>query len=86
MDRKLLDLLVCPRTHQPLDLLDARGLQLVNASIAAGSLQRVDGEPQREPLREALVTRDGNTAYRVDDGIPVLLGDEGLSVRDVLRS
>lgn len=85
MDRKLLDLLVCPRTHQPLDLLDARGLQQVNASIDAGALRRIDGTTQSESLREALVTRDGNTAYRVDDGIPVLLVDEGLAVQGVLQ-
>lgn len=86
MDRKLLDLLVCPRTHQPLDLLDARRLAQINASVAEGRLKRVDGSAQTDPLREALITRDGKTAYRVDDGIPVLLIDEGLSVQGVVQS
>ena len=31
------------------------------------------------PLREALVTRDRTLAYRVDDGIPVLLAEEGMA-------
>lgn len=81
MDRSLLDLLVCPRTHQPLDLLDARGLARVNAAIAADGMPRADGTPQREPLRQGLVTRDGATVYRIDDGIPVLLADESLDTR-----
>ena len=78
MDRKLLDLLACPATRQPLALLDNAGLEALNRAIAAGTLQRVDGSPQRESLREALVTRDRVLAYRVDDGIPVLLAEEGM--------
>ena len=33
----------------------------------------------REALREALVTRDRKTVYRVDDGIPVLLVEDGIA-------
>lgn len=79
MDRKLLDLLACPATRQPLALLDAAGLEALNRAIAAGALQRIDGSPQRDPLREALVTRDRKLAYRIDDGIPVLLAEEGMA-------
>lgn len=78
MDRKLLDLLACPATRQPLALLDDAGLETLNRAIAAGGLHRIDGSPQREPLREALVTRDRTLAYRIDDGIPVLLAEEGM--------
>jgi len=79
MDRKLLNLLACPATRQPLALLDGAGLEALNHAIAAGGVRRIDGSPQREPLREALVTRDRALAYRVDDGIPVLLAEEGLA-------
>jgi uncharacterized protein YbaR (Trm112 family) len=79
MDRKLVDLLVCPATRQPLALLDKPGLEALNAAIAAGNVQRVDGSRQTEPLREALITRDRRTVYRVDDGIPVLLIEEGIA-------
>ncbi|MCR6496690.1 Trm112 family protein [Thermomonas sp. S9] len=79
MDRKLLDLLACPATRQPLSLLEADGLDALNRAIAAGQVTRSDGTPQREPLREALVTRDRKTAYRIDDGIPVLLVEEAIA-------
>lgn len=79
MDRKLLDLLVCPATRQPLALLDKPGLEALNRAIAAGGVQRADDTPQTEPLREALMTRDRKTIYRVDDGIPVLLIEEGIA-------
>ena len=83
MDRKLLDLLVCPTTRQPLALLDGRGLQAVNAAIAGGSVRRGDGEAQSEALREALVTRDRKTVYRIDDGIPVLLAEESIATTQI---
>jgi uncharacterized protein YbaR (Trm112 family) len=83
MDRKLLDLLVCPATRQPLALLDKPGLEALNRAIAAGSVTRVDGAPQTETIREALITRDRKTLYRVDDGIPVLLIEEGIAVAAV---
>lgn len=79
MDRKLLDLLACPATRQPLSLLETAGLDALNRAIAAGQVARADGTPQREPLREALVTRDRKTAYRIDDGIPVLLVEEAIA-------
>lgn len=78
MDRKLLDLLVCPTSRQSLALLDGRGLQALNRAIAAGTVTRADGGVQSEPLREALVTRDRKRVYRVDDGIPVLLAEEAI--------
>ena len=78
MDRKLLDLLVCPTSRQSLALLDSRGLQALNQAIAAGGVVRDDGSAQAEPLREALLTRDRKRIYRIDDGIPVLLAEEAI--------
>lgn len=83
MDRKLLDILACPATRQPLAMLDSRGLAALNDAIAAGSVQRTDGTPQRDAVREALVTRDRKLAYRIDDGIPVLLVEEGIPLGQV---
>lgn len=83
MDRKLLNLLVCPATRQPLALLDKPGLEALNRAIAAGSVKRVDDAPQTETIREALITRDRKTLYRIDDGIPVLLIEEGIPVAAV---
>lgn len=83
MDRKLLDILACPATRQPLALLERHGLDALNAAIAEGAIHREDGSPQAEPLREALVTRDRKRAYRVDDGIPVLLVEESIATGQV---
>ncbi len=79
MDRKLLDILCCPSSRQPLAMLESRGLDVLNRAIAAGDVQRVDGSAQDVALREALVTRDRKLVYRIDDGIPVLLAEEAIS-------
>ncbi|MGO4550508.1 Trm112 family protein [Lysobacter sp. 2RAF19] len=83
MDRKLLDILACPATRQPLSMLEARGLAALNAAIAQGGIQRADGQPQAQALREALITRDRKLVYRIDDGIPVLLADEAIAAGQV---
>ena len=77
MDRKLLDILCCPTTRQSLAMLDSQGLEALNRAIAAGD------SPQSTPLREALLTRDRKTVYRVDDGIPVLLAEEAIATTQI---
>ena len=79
MDRKLLDILCCPVTKQPLALLNRDELQALNRAIAAGGLARADGSPQSEEIAEGLITRDHKSIYRIDDGIPVLLADEAIA-------
>ncbi|MDI1252024.1 Trm112 family protein [Thermomonas sp.] len=83
MDRKLLDILACPASRQPLAMLDAAGMDALNHAIAAGNIRRADDTAQSEPLREALLTRDRKTVYRIDDGIPVLLVEEGIATAQV---
>ncbi|CAN7211580.1 Trm112 family protein [Pseudoxanthomonas sp. LjRoot143] len=83
MDRKLLDLLCCPTTRQPLAVLDARGLEALNRAIGDGQVKRADDTAQTDALREALVTHDRKTVYRVEDGIPVLLAEEAIATAQV---
>jgi len=83
MDTRLLDILCCPGSKQPLALLGGSELALLNQAIAAGGVVRADGSPQVEALAEGLVTRDRRTVYRIDDGIPVLLVDEALATAQV---
>jgi uncharacterized protein YbaR (Trm112 family) len=83
MDRKLLDILACPATRMPLAMLEAPGLEALNRAIAAGGVHLNDESVQATALREALVTRDRKTVYRIDDGIPVLLVEEGIATAQV---
>jgi uncharacterized protein YbaR (Trm112 family) len=83
MDRKLLDILCCPTSKQPLALLGSAELAALNAAIAAGGVSRADGSAQSEPLGEGLISRDRKLVYRVEDGIPVLLADEALATAQI---
>lgn len=83
MDRKLLDILCCPATKQSLALLDKAELAALNDAIAAGGLLRQDGSPQAQSVSEGLITRDRQTIYRIDDGIPVLLADDAIATASI---
>ena len=69
----LLSILCCPRTKVPVQMLSADRLAALNARIDQGGVTYQDGEPVEKPLQEGLITEDGETVYRIDDSIPVML-------------
>lgn len=75
VDPKLLEILVCPITKVSVRMLAKQKLTALNRAIAEGGVKHMDGAVVDAPLDEALVTSDGRTVYRVDDGIPVMLED-----------
>lgn len=78
MDKRLLDILCCPVSKTPLRPLGKRELDALNAAVAAGQVDSVAGETVRGRIDEALITTDRKVIYRVDDGIPVMLPEEGI--------
>jgi uncharacterized protein YbaR (Trm112 family) len=83
MDKRLLDIICCPATRLPLELLDAERLSRLNAAIAAGTIKNHGDASVSGTVAEALVTRDGRLAYPVRDGIPILLEDECIDLRQL---
>lgn len=83
VDKRLLEILVCPATNVPVRPLAKDQLAILNQLIGEGKVTLIDGSPVTEPLTEALVTTDGRTVYRVDDGIPVMLEDQGIAASQV---
>lgn len=80
VDRNLLDIVCCPVTHQPLELVPEALLARLNERIEKGLLRAADDQQVVERLEQALMTRDGRIAYPVRDGIPVLLEEHGIHV------
>ena len=78
MDSRLLEILVCPLSKTPLRTLTRAELEALNRAIGSGTVQTVLGSAVAAPLRAGLITRNGKVIYRIDDGIPVLLADEGI--------
>lgn len=78
MDKRLLDLLVCPVSKAPLRVLSSGELAAVNRAIAAGDVITVTGTAVATPLTAGLITRDGRVIYPVVDDIPVMLSDASI--------
>jgi uncharacterized protein YbaR (Trm112 family) len=78
VDGKLLEILCCPVSKTPLQRLPAARLQKLNAAIDRGEVKFVDGKAVETALEEALVTVDMKVIYPVDDGIPILLHEQGI--------
>lgn len=78
MDKRLLDILCDPVTKTPLKLLSKPQLEAINVAIRGGAVQATSGRAIAEELSAALIGMDGKVIYRIDDGIPILLADEGI--------
>ena len=78
MDKRLLDILCCPVSKTPVRPLSKHELDALNDAIAAGKVDSVAGAGIRERVTEALITTDRKVIYRIEDGIPVMLPEEGI--------
>lgn len=83
MDRKLLDILCCPITKQSLAMVNSAELNALNTAIGGGHVRKNDETVQTQLLKQALITRDHKIIYRIEDDIPVLLGDDGIATSQI---
>ncbi len=78
MNPKLIDLLRCPLTSQPLRRARPDELEAINRALADGSAS-TNGRADLHPsYSAALVTVDGSHVYPVVDDIPVMLAEQAL--------
>jgi uncharacterized protein len=78
IDQKLLDLLSCPVSKSPLTPLSSKQLDVLNAALGSGNIQNVDGQTLSGNVQAGLISTDGKVIYRIEDGIAVLLPEEGI--------
>jgi uncharacterized protein YbaR (Trm112 family) len=80
IDQELLDILVCPETHQKVAMADGDLIAGLNGRIKAGGVKNHQGNAVTEPVAEGLVREDGKCLYVIDDGIPNMLIDERIDL------
>ena len=80
---KLLEIIRCPTTKQTLLLLTAKQLEQINRKVADGALHYADGSLVADELAEGLITENGETVYRIDSGIPIMLEDRSIAMVQV---
>lgn len=80
VDKKLLDILVCPVTGAAVAPANADTIKQVNTLIEAGEARYADSSVVAERLTAALVTADQAILYRVDDDIPMMLPELGIEL------
>ena len=78
IDRKLLEILVCPISKQPVLLLADDKRAHLNRLISDGSVRSLDGTVVAVELLQALITRNGTSIYPVEDDIPIMLEEKSI--------
>jgi uncharacterized protein YbaR (Trm112 family) len=78
MDKRLLDILCCPVSKTPVRPLNTSELTALNRAIEEGQVLNVAGSSVQNLVTEGLITVDRKVIYRIEDGIPVMLPEEGI--------
>jgi uncharacterized protein YbaR (Trm112 family) len=80
IESKLLEILACPETKEPVSLADEALIAKINTAIEAGSLQNRGGEHIGEKIDGGLLRKDKKYLYPIRNDIPIMLIDEAIPV------
>ena len=80
MRKKILNILCCPVTRQPLSKVTGKKLTALNEAIENGSITNREKKSIKKKLLDALITKGGLLLYPIEEGIPVLLENRSISL------
>lgn len=80
IDPKLLEMLCCPETRQPLRPAPVELLQRLNQEIEAGRLHNRGGQPVTRRCDGGLVRQDQKFLYPICENIPILIANEAIAI------
>ncbi len=80
VDPELLEILVCPETHQPVRPAGDELLSRLNEAIRSGGVTNRGGNAVGDPVEEGLVREDNKVLYPVREDIPIMLIDEAIEL------
>ena len=82
IDKELLAILACPETKEPVHLAEQELVDGINARIDKGEVVNRGEKPVEKKIDGGLVREDGAYLYPIDDGIPVMLIDEAIPLKE----
>ena len=80
VDPELLEILVCPETHQPVRPAEDDLVSRLNEAIRSGGVTNRGGNAVGDPVEEGLVREDNKVLYPVREDIPIMLIDEAIEL------
>lgn len=80
IDKKLLEILACPETKEPIHVADQALVDEVNRRIERGELTNRGGSKVERKIDGGLVREDRRYLYPIEDEIPIMLIDEAISL------
>ena len=80
IDQELLDILACPENKTPVSMAEQTIIDQLNEQIANGKITNRGGKIVENPLDGGLIREDKKFLYPIDDGIPIMLIDEAISL------
>ena len=80
IDQELLDILACPENKTPVSIAEQTIIDQLNEQIANGKITNRGGKIVENPLDGGLIREDKKFLYPIDDGIPIMLIDEAISL------
>lgn len=79
IDERLLEILCCPETKQPVTPIDEATIGRINERIEAKGVNNRSGNAVDETIDGGLVRQDRLFFYPVRDDIPIMLIDEAIA-------
>ncbi|MFA6600124.1 MAG: hypothetical protein WCU74_03800 [Candidatus Omnitrophota bacterium] len=84
LDKSFVDILCCPETKENVSIAEEALIAKVNDRIRKGQMKNRAGAAVTEPIEAGLIREDRQYLYAVRNGIPVMLIDEALPVKDLV--
>ncbi len=83
ISEEILSILVCPKTKERLILAKDSEVKKINDEITKNKVVNMEGRILKNAMDGFLITENGALAYPVQDGIPVLLIEEGIPLSEL---
>lgn len=84
IDKELLDILACPENKTSVRLAEQDLIDEINCRVKKGKIRNRSEKVVEKKIDGGLIREDGAYLYPVEDGIPIMLIDEAIPLKDIV--